>query len=136
MMEHLPLAAHEKAALVAESDESIPMARRASAGAKQGARSVRALEVFGGDDIDSDGDEAPRAEEELAAAGEAAADPAVREVKAEPTPALEPAIKREPSENRQQQQQQHQPTCVRSAKRRAVWARGGAGCAKAEEATS
>ena len=86
----------------------------------------RAREVLGGDDTDSDGDEAPRAEEE--AAGEAAV-----EVKAEPAPALEPAIKREPSDSRRQQQQQ-QPTCVRSAKRRAVWARDGAGglrCARA-----
>jgi hypothetical protein len=76
---------------------------------------------LGGDDTDSDGDEAPRAEEE--AVGEAA-----EEVKAEPAPALEPTIKREPSDSRQQQQQRvQQPTCVRSAKRRAVWARGGAG---------
>jgi hypothetical protein len=97
-----------------------------SAGAKQGARSVRAREVFGGDDTDSDGDEAPRAEGDAAAAGEAAADPAVREVKAEPAAALDPAIKPEPADSRRQQQQQ-QPTCVRSAKRRAVWARGGAG---------
>jgi hypothetical protein len=47
------------------------------AGAKQGARSVRAREVFGGDDTNSDGDEAPRAEEEAAAAGEAEAEAAV-----------------------------------------------------------
>jgi hypothetical protein len=95
----------------------------AGAGAKQGARTVRALEVLGGDDTDSDGDEAPRAEEEPA---EGAAGEAAEEVKAEPAPALEPAIKREPSDSgRQQQQQQQQPTCVRSAKRRAVWARGG-----------
>jgi hypothetical protein len=94
----------------------------ASAGAKRDARSVRALEVLGGDDTDSDGDEAPRAEGELAAgaAGEAA-----EEVKAEPAPALEPAIKWEPSYSRRQQQQQRQPTCVRSAKRRAVWASEG-----------
>jgi hypothetical protein len=109
----------------------------AGAGAKHGARSVRALEVYGGDDTDSDGDEAPRAEEEATAAGEAAADPAVREVKAEPAPALEPAIKPEPSDSRQQQQ----PTCVRSAKRRAIWVRGGAGGGprarvQAEEAAS
>ena len=98
----------------------------AGAGAKRGARSVRAREVLGGDDTDSDGDEAPRAEEEAA---EGAAGEAAEEVKAEPAPALEPSIKREPSDSlRQQQQQQHQrPTCVRSAKRRAVWARGGAG---------
>jgi hypothetical protein len=94
----------------------------AGAGAKQGARSVRALEVLGGDDTDSDGDEAPRAEEEEAAAG--AAGEAAEEVKAEPAPALEPAIKREPSDSGRQQQQ---PMCVRSAKRGAVWARGGAG---------
>jgi hypothetical protein len=92
------------------------------AGAKQGARSVdRALEVLGGDDTDSDGDEAPQAEGEAAeeAVGEAA-----EEVKAEPAPALEPEIKREPSDRRRQQQQhqheQEQPMCVRSAKRRAV----------------
>jgi hypothetical protein len=78
----------------------------AGAGVKQDARSVRAREVFGGDDTDSDGDEAPRAEEEAAAAGEAAADPTVREVKAEPTPALEPVIKREFSDSRRQQRQQ------------------------------
>jgi hypothetical protein len=58
---------------------------------------------LGGDDTDSDGDEAPRAEEEATKAGEAAADPAVKEVKAEPAPALEPAIKPEPSDSRQQQ---------------------------------
>ena len=97
----------------------------AGAGAKQGARSVRAREVFGGDDIDSDGDEAPRAEEDAAAADEAEAE-AAEEVKAEPAPALEPEIKREPSDSRRQQQQR-QPTCMRSAKRRAVWVRGGAG---------
>jgi hypothetical protein len=97
----------------------------AGAGAKQGARSIRALEVLGGDDTDSDGDEAPRAEEEAA---EGVAGEAAEEVKAEPAPALEPEIKREPSDSgRQKQQQQEQPTCVRSAKRRAVWARGGAG---------
>ena len=111
----------------------------AGAGAKQGARSVRAREVFGGDDIDSDGDEAPRAEE-AAAAGEAAADPAVREVTAEPAPALEPEIKWGPADSRCHQRQQQQPTCVRSAKRRAVWARGGAGGPRArvvvEEAAS
>ena len=85
----------------------------------------RAREVLGGDDTDSDGDEAPRAEEEAA---EGAAGEAAEEVKAEPAPALEPAIKREPSDSgRQQQQHQQQPTCVRSAKRRAIWARGGAG---------
>ena len=83
----------------------------------------RAREVLGGDDTDSDGDEAPRAEEE--AAEGAAPGEAAEEVKAEPAPALEPAIKWEPSDSRRQQQQQ--PTCVRSAKRRAVWARGGAG---------
>ena len=50
-------------------------------------------------------------------------------MKAEPTPALEPEIKREPSDSRRQQQEEEeeQPTCVRSAKWRAVWARGGAG---------
>ena len=51
-------------------------------------------------------------------------------MKAGPAPALEPAIKREPSDSGRQQQQQasqQQPTCVRSAKRRAVWTRGGAG---------
>ena len=94
----------------------------AGARAKRGARSVRAREVLGGDDTDSDGDEAPRAEE-AAVAGEAEAE-AAEEVKAEPAPALEPTIKREPSESWRQQQQ---PTCVRSAKRRAVWVRGGAG---------
>jgi hypothetical protein len=102
----------------------------AGAGAKQGARSVRAREVLGGDDTDSDGDEAPRAEKEAAAAvGEAEAE-AAEEVKAEPAPALEPAIKREPSDSRRQQRQQQRqlrPTCVRSAKRHAVLARGGAG---------
>ena len=81
----------------------------------------RAREVLGGDDTDSDGDEAPRAEEEAA---EGAAGEAAPEVKAEPAPALEPAIKREPSDSGRQQQKQ--PSCVRSAKRRAVWARGGA----------
>ena len=50
----------------------------------------RAREVLGGDDTDSDGDEAPRAEEEAA---EGAAGEAAEEVKAEPAPALEPAIK-------------------------------------------
>jgi hypothetical protein len=101
-------------------------------------RSVRALEVLGGDDTDSDGDEAPRAEGEAA---EGAAGEAAEEVKAEPAPALEP--KREPSDRRQQQQeqqQQEQPMCVRSAKRRAVWARGGAGgpraCVEAGEAAA
>jgi hypothetical protein len=93
----------------------------AGAGAKYGARSVQAREVFGGDDIDSDGDEAPRAEEEAAGG---AAGGAEEEVKAEPAPALEPEIKPEPSYSRHQQQQ---PTSVRSAKRRAVWASGGAG---------
>ena len=100
----------------------------ASVGAKRGARSVRAREVVGGDDTDSDGDEASRAAEEEETAGAAAE--AVEQVKAEPAPALEPAIKREPSDSGRQQQQepqQQQPTCVRSAKRRAVWARGGAG---------
>jgi hypothetical protein len=95
----------------------------AGAEAKQGARSVRALEVFGGDDTDSDGDEAPRAEE---VAGGAVGE-AVEEVKAEPAPGLEPAIKWEPLDSRRQQQQQQAPPCVRSAQRRAVWARGGAG---------
>ena len=88
---------------------------------------VRALEALGGDDTDSDGDEAPRAEGELAAG---AAAEAAEEVKAEPAPVLEPAIKREPLDSGRQQQQQHeqeQPMCVRSAKRRAVWATGGAG---------
>jgi hypothetical protein len=66
----------------------------------------------------------PRAE---GAVGEAA-----EEVKAEPAPDLGSAIKREPSDNRRQQQQQ-QPTCVRSARRRAVWARGGAGGPGARE---
>jgi hypothetical protein len=47
------------------------------------------------------GDEAPRAEEEATAAGEAATD-VVHNVKAEPAPALEPAIKREPSDYRRQ----------------------------------
>ena len=93
-----------------------------------GARSVRALEVYGGDDTDSDGDEAPRAEGEAA---EGAAREAAEEVKAEPAPALGPAIKWEPLDSRRQQQQEEeeeeQPTCVRSAKRRAVWARGAAG---------
>jgi hypothetical protein len=102
----------------------------ACAGAKHGARSVRALEVLGGSDTDSDGDEAPQAEEEAAeeAVGEAVGE-AAEEVKAEPAPALEPVIKREPSDSRRrhQQHQQQQPTCVRSAKRRADWARGGAG---------
>jgi hypothetical protein len=95
----------------------------AGAEAKRGARSVRAREVFGGDDTDSDGDEAPRAEEEAAVADAV-------DVKAEPAPALEPVIKREPSDSRRQQwqrQQQQRPTCVRSAKRHAVSARGGAG---------
>ena len=92
----------------------------------------RAREVLGGDDTDSDGDEAPRAEEE-AVAGQRESEAEVEgslgeEVKAEPVPALEPAIKREPSDSgRQQQQHQQQPTCVRSAKRHAIWARGGAG---------
>ena len=97
----------------------------AGAGAKQGARSVRALEVLGGDDNDSDGDEAPLAEEEVPRA-ENAVEEAAEKVKAEPAPDLGPAIEREPSDNRRQQQQQ-QPTCVRSVKRRAVWATGGAG---------
>ena len=44
------------------------------------------------------------------------------EVKAEPAPALEPTIKRETSDSRRQQLQQQKPICVRSAKRRAVWA--------------
>ena len=93
----------------------------------------RAREVLGGDDTDSDGDEAPRAEEEAA---EGAAGEAAEEVKAEPAPALEPEIKREPLDNRrqhqhqQQQEQQQEPTCVRSAKRRAVWARAGAGASR------
>ena len=110
-----------------------------SAGAKRGARTVRAREVLGGDDTDSDGDEAPRAEE---GAAEGAAGEVAEEVKAEPAPVLEPAIKREPSDSRrqhEQQQQQQQPTCVWSAKRRAVWAKG-AGCPRArvvaEEAAS
>ena len=55
---------------------------------------------MGGDDTDSDGDEAPRAEEEAA---EGAAGEAAEEVKAEPAPALEPAIKREPSDSRRKQ---------------------------------
>jgi hypothetical protein len=97
-----------------------------STGAKQGARGVRALEVLGGDDTDSDSDEAPRAEEEVAAA-QGAAGEAAEEVKAEPAPVLELAIKREPSDSRRQQEEEEQPTCVRSAKRRAVWVRGGAG---------
>jgi hypothetical protein len=99
----------------------------AGAGAKQGPRSVRAREVLGGDDTDSDGDETPRAEEQ---AVEGAAGEAAEVVKAEPAPALEPAIKPESSISRcqqQQQQEEEQSTCVRSAKRRAVWARGGAG---------
>ena len=100
----------------------------AFAGAKQGGCSVRAREVLGGDDIDSDGDEAPRAEGEAVAGEHEGA--AVEEVEAEPAPSLEPEIKREPSDSRRQQQQQQQPTCVRSAKRRAVWARGGAGAPK------
>ena len=53
-------------------------------------------EVLGGDDTDSDGDEAPRAEEEAA---EGAAGEAAEEVKAESAPALEPDIKPEPSES-------------------------------------
>ncbi len=60
---------------------------------------------------------------------------AAEEVKAEPAPGLEPAIKREPSDRRrqqqQQQQEQEQPMCVRSAKRRAVWVRRGPGCPRA-----
>jgi hypothetical protein len=68
----------------------------AGAGAKRGARSVRALEVLGGDDTDSDGDDTPRAEGEVA---EGEAGDVADEVKAEPAPALEPAIKREPSES-------------------------------------
>ena len=104
---------------------------------------------MGGDDTDSDGDEVPRAEEEAVAGqregeveAEGDAGEAAEKVKAEPAPALEPAIKREPSDSRRQQQQQEeeQPTCVRSAKRRAVWARGGAGDPRArvvaEEAAS
>ena len=77
-----------------------------------------------------------------AAAVEDAVGEAAEEVKAEPAPALEPAIKREPSDSRrqQQQEQQEQPMCVRSAKRRAVWARGGAGgprdCVGAGEAAA
>jgi hypothetical protein len=73
--------------------------------------------VFGGDDTctDSDGDEALRTEE--VAVAEA------KEIEAGPAPTLEPTIKREPSDIRRQQQ----PMCVRSAQRRAVWARGGAG---------
>ena len=63
-------------------------------------------------------------------------------MKAEPAPALEPAIKWEPSDSRrrnQQQEAEQQPTaCVRSAKRRVVCARGGAGglhaCVEAREA--
>jgi hypothetical protein len=85
--------------------------------------------VFGGDDTDSDGDEVPRVEEEAAAAGEAQAEAAL-DVKAEPAPAREPAVKREPSDSRRQQRQQQRqlrPTCVRSAKRHAVLAMGGAG---------
>jgi hypothetical protein len=103
-----------------------PAGATAGAGAKYGALSVRALEVLGGDDTDSDGDEAPRAEEEAVggAAGEVAEEVKAEEVKAEPAPALEPDIKREPSGSRREQQQ---PKCVRSAQRRAVWARGGAG---------
>jgi hypothetical protein len=97
---------------------------------------------LGGDDTDSDGDEAPRAAEGEAVEG--AAGEAAEEVKAEPAPALEPAIKREPLDSRHQQQQQQQkeeqPTCVRSAKRRAVWARGRAGgpraCVGAGEAAA
>ena len=84
-----------------------------------------ALEVLSGDDIGSDGDETLLAEEEVPRA-DGAVGKAAEEVKAEPAPDLGPAIKREPSDNRRQQQQK-QPTCVRSAKRRAVWARGGAG---------
>jgi hypothetical protein len=117
-----------------------PAGATAGAGVKRGARSVRALEVLGGDDTDSDGDEAPRAEGEAA---EGAAGEAAEEVKAEPAPGREPAIEREPSDSRrqqQQQQQQEQPMCVRSAKRRAVWARGGAGgprdCVGAGEAAA
>jgi hypothetical protein len=71
----------------------------AGAGAKRGACSVRALEVLGGDDIDSDGDEVPLAEEEVPRA-EGAVGEAAEEVKAEPAPDLGPAIKREPSDNR------------------------------------
>jgi hypothetical protein len=123
---------------VAEGAVRLDKQPRGTAAGKQGARSVRAREVFGGDDIDSDGDEAPRAEEEAEAAGEAEAE-AAEEVKAEPAPALEPEIKREPSDGRRQQQQR-QPTCMRSAKRRAVWVRGGAGGPRArvqaEEAAS
>jgi len=87
----------------------------AGAGAKQGARSVRALEVLGGDDIDSDGDEAPLAEEEVLRA-EGVVGEVVEEVKVEPTPDLGPTIKWEPSYNRRQRQQKQRPTCVRSAK--------------------
>jgi hypothetical protein len=72
-----------------------------SVGAKHSARSVRAREVFGGDDADTDGDKVPRAEGEATAAGEAAAD-VVHNVKVEPAPALQPAIKREPSDYRRQ----------------------------------
>ena len=86
----------------------------AGAGAKQGPRSVRAWGVLGGDDTNSDGDEAPRAEEEAVDKAEAEA---AEKVKAEPAPALEPAIKREPSDSQRQQQQRQQqqqrrPTCV------------------------
>ena len=56
-------------------------------------------------------------------AAEGEAEEAAEEVKAETAPALEPTIKRESLDSQQQQQ----PTCVRSAKRRAVWAKGGAG---------
>jgi hypothetical protein len=59
------------------------------------------------------------AEGEPELAGEAA-----EELQTGSAPALAPTIKLEPSDSQQQQQQ---PTCVRSAKRRAVWARGAAG---------
>jgi hypothetical protein len=106
----------------------------AGAGAKQGARSVRARGVWGGHDTDSDGDKAPRAEE--AAVVEAQKGAKAEEVEAEPTPALEPEIKRVPSNSRRQQKQQQPPTCVWSAKRRAVWASFGAARVHAEEAAA
>ena len=100
----------------------------AGAGAEQGARSVRALEVLGGDDTDSDGDEAPRAEEE-AADGEAGEE-AAENVKAESAPALEPAVEREPSDSwRQQQQQPSRRACGRRS-----GARSGRGVAPVAQA--
>ena len=72
----------------------------AGAGAKQGTRSVRAWEVFGGNDTDSDGDEAPRAEEKAVAGQREGAHEAVAEdVEVGPAPALEPTIKWEPSDS-------------------------------------